>query len=115
MKRIILWILLILTFFIVIAVTPELISEKGYILISMGDSIIELTVVSACIMLTVLFAVLAFSLKLVRGSLRFGFRGWNKIAFANRRRGLKDFNRGIAAFILDDRQNNRYVQTLIII
>jgi HemY protein len=109
MKRTILWIFLILTFFVVIAVSPALISEKGYILISMGDSIIELTVVSACIMLTIIFVVLAFSLKLIRGSLRFGFRGWNKIAFASRRRGLKDFNRGIAAFILDDHQQAEHL------
>jgi HemY protein len=109
MKRTILWIFLILTFFVVIAVSPALISEKGYILISMGDSIIELTVVSACIMLSIIFVVLAFSLKLIRGSLRFGFRGWNKIAFANRRRGLKDFNRGIAAFILDDHQQAEHL------
>ena len=109
MKRTILWIFLILTFFVVIAVSPALISEKGYILISMGDSIIELTVVSACIMLTIIFVVLAFSLKLIRGSFRFGFRGWNKIAFASHRRGLKDFNRGIAAFILDDHQQAEHL------
>ena len=108
MKRIILWIFLMLTFFVVMALSPA-ISEKGYILISMGDLIIELTVVSAFIMLTVLFVVLAFSLKVVRGSLRFGFRGWNKIAFANHRRGLKDFNRGIAAFILDDHQQAEHL------
>lgn len=109
MKRIILWFFLILIFFVVIAVSPALIREKGYILISMGDLIIELTVVSASIMLTVLFVALALSLKLVRDSLRLGFRGWNKIAFANRRRGLKDFNRGIAAFILDDHQQAEHL------
>jgi HemY protein len=109
MKRIILWIILILTFFIVIAVSPALISEKGYILISMGDLIIELTVVSAIIMLTVLFFALALLLKFVRGSLRFGFRSWNKIAFASQRRGLKDLNRGIAAFILDDHQQAEHL------
>ena len=109
MKRTILWIFLILTFFVVIAVSPAIISEKCYILISIGDSIIELTVFSACIMLTVIFVVLVFSLKFIRGSLRFGFRGWNKIAFASRRRGLKNLNRGIAAFILEDHQQAEHL------
>jgi len=109
MKRIILWLFLILITFVVIAVSPALISEKGYILISMGDLIIELTVVSACIMLTVLFFVLILLLKFVRGSLRLGFNGWNKIAFANQRRGLKDLNRGIAAFILGDHQQAEHL------
>jgi len=103
MKRII-WIILILVFFVAIAVSPMLISEKGYILISMGDSILELTVVSACIMLTLLFVAFILLFKIIRGSLHFGISGWHKIAFASRRRGLKDFNRGIAAFILDDHQ-----------
>jgi len=108
MKRII-WIILILLFFVAIAVSPMLISEKGYILISMGDSIIELTVVSACIMLTLLFVAFILMFKIIRGSLHFGFRGWHKIAFAGRRRGLKDFNRGIAAFILDDHQQAEHL------
>ena len=108
MKRIILWILLMLTFFVVMAVSPA-ISEKGYILISLGDKIIELTIVSACIMLTLLFISLILLLKIFGAISRFGFRGWNKIAFANRRRGLKNFNRGIAAFILEDHQQAEHL------
>jgi HemY protein len=106
MKKLIVWILI---FFAAVAISPLLINEKGYILIAIGDLTIESTVVTAGIMLTLLFIALAFSLKLIRGSLRFGFRGWNKIAFANRRRGLKDFNRGIAAFILDDHQQAEHL------
>jgi HemY protein len=106
MKRII---LLILLFFAAVAISPLLINEKGYILIAMGDLTIESTVVTAGIMLTLLFIFLLLSLKIVRSSLRLGFRGWNKIAFANQRRGLKDFNRGIAAFILDDHQQAEHL------
>jgi HemY protein len=106
MKKLILWILI---FFAAVAISPLLINEKGYILIAMGDLTIESTVVTVGIMLTLLFVALAFSLKLVRGSLRLGFSGWNKIAFANRRRALKDFNRGIAAFILDDHQQAEHL------
>lgn len=106
MKRII---LLILIFFAAVAISPMLINEKGYILIAMGDLTIESTVVTAAIMLVILFVGLLLSLKVVRGGLRLGFGGWNKIAFANRRRGLKDFNRGIAAFILDDYQQAEHL------
>ncbi|MBA6263358.1 heme biosynthesis HemY N-terminal domain-containing protein [Colwellia sp. Bg11-12] len=106
MKKLILWILI---FFAAVAISPLLINEKGYILIAMGDLTIESTVVTVGIMLTLLFVALAFSLKLVRGSLRLGFSGWNKIAFANRRRALKDFNRGIAAFILEDHQQAEHL------
>jgi HemY protein len=108
MKRIILWIFLMLTFFVVMALSPA-ISEKGYILISMGDKIIELTIVSACIMLTLLFISLIFLLKIFGTISHFSFNTWNKIAFANRRRALKDFNRGIAAFILDDHQQAEHL------
>jgi len=97
-----------LTFFVVMAVSPA-INDKGYILISMGDKIIELTIVSACIMLTLLFISLILILKMFGVISRFGFRGWNKIAFASHRRGLKNFNRGIAAFILEDNQQAEHL------
>lgn len=108
MKLVIL-IILILIIIVGITVNPMLISEKGYILISMGNSIIELTVVSACILITLLFVAVILLFKIIRAISRFGFRGWNKIAFANRRRALKDFNRGIAAFILDDHQQAEHL------
>jgi len=107
--RWIIGIILLIAICIVIAVSPLLISEKGYILIAMGDSIIELTVVSACIMLTLLFMTMILVFKLISGTTRFGFRGWNKIVFAGRRRGLKNLNRGIAAFILDDHQQAEHL------
>jgi HemY protein len=106
MKKLILWILI---FFAAVAISPLLINEKGYILIAMGDLTIESTVLMACIMLTLLFIALGLSMTLVRGSLRLGFGSWNKIAFANRRRGLRDFNRGIAAFILEDNQQAEHL------
>ena len=108
MKKIIL-IVLILIIIVAFTVNPMLISEKGYILISTGNKIIELTIVSASIMLTLLFIGLVLLLKTIGAISRFGFRGWNKIAFASRRRGLKDFNRGIAAFILEDHQQAEHL------
>lgn len=90
------------------AVSPA-ISDKGYILISLGDKIIELTIVSASIMLTLLFISLILLLIMFGAISRIGFRGWNKIAFASHRRGLKNFNRGIAAFILEDNQQAEHL------
>lgn len=99
MKRLILIVILFLT---AVAISPILIGEKGYILIAMGDLTIESTVVTATIMLTLVFIALLLTLKFFRGGLNFSFAAWNKIAFASRRRALKDLNKGIAAYVLGD-------------
>ena len=84
------------------AISPFLIDEKGYILIAMGNTTIELTVLSAGIMLTLLFIALIVSLKLLRGGLNLSFGTWNKLAFAGQRRGIANFNKGLAAYMLED-------------
>ncbi|WP_019029603.1 heme biosynthesis HemY N-terminal domain-containing protein [Colwellia piezophila] len=89
-------------FLCVMAISPFLIDEKGYILIAMGNTTIELTVLSAGIMLTLLFITLVLSLKLLRGGLNFSFGTWNKLAFAGQRRGIANFNKGLAAYMLED-------------
>jgi len=71
-------IIALIIFFSVMAISPFLIDEKGYILIAMGNTTIELTVLSAAIMLTLLFIALIFSLKVLRGGLNFSFGTWNK-------------------------------------
>ena len=95
-------IIALIIFFSVMAISPFLIDEKGYILIAMGNTTIELTVLSATIMLTLLFIALIFSLKILRGGLNFSFGTWNKIAFAGQRRGIANFNKGLAAYMLED-------------
>ncbi|MBL4822758.1 MAG: heme biosynthesis protein HemY [Colwellia sp.] len=98
------FIVLIILFFAVLAVSPLLIDEKGYILIAMGETIIELTILSAIIMFT-LFAISAFIIfKLLRGSFKVSFKAWNTLAFASRRRGIANFNKGLAAYMLEDYQ-----------
>ena len=98
------FIAIIILFFAVLALSPLLIDEKGYILIAMGETIIELTILSAMIMFT-LFAISAFILyKVLRGSLKISFNVWNKVAFAGRRRGIANFNKGLAAYMLEDYQ-----------
>ena len=94
--------LLVLLFLSAIAISPVLIGEKGYILIAMGDLTVESTVVTAIIMLSLAFIALLMVLKFFRGGLNFSFAAWNKIAFANRRKALRDLNKGIAAYVLGD-------------
>ena len=98
------FIITIALFFAVLALSPLLIDEKGYILISMGDTIIELTVLSAIILFS-LFSIAAFVLfKLVRSGFKISFKAWNTVAFASRRRGIANFNKGLAAYMLEDYQ-----------
>lgn len=95
-------IIIALLFFTVIAISPFLIDEKGYILIAMGNFTIESTVVTALIMLVLSFLGLLLLLKVFRGGLKFGSFTWNKLVFANRRKALREFNQGIAAYLLKD-------------
>ena len=95
-------IIALIIFFSVMAISPFLIDEKGYILIAMGNTTIELTVLSAGIMLTLFFIALIISLKLLRGGINFSFGTWNKLAFAGQRRGIANFNKGLAAYMLED-------------
>ena len=99
MKRLLIVVLLFLS---AVAFSPILIGEKGYILIAMGDLTIKSTVVTASIMLILSFIALLMVLKFFRGGLNFSFAAWNKIAFANRRKALRDLNKGIAAYVLGD-------------
>ncbi len=97
------FIIIIALFFSMLALSPLLIDEKGYILIAMGETIIELTVLSAAI-LFMLFAISAFIIfKMLRGGFKLSFKAWGgTVAFASRRRAIANFNRGLAAYMLED-------------
>ncbi len=98
------FIAIIILFFAVLALSPLLIDEKGYILIAMGETIIELTILSAMILLS-LFSISAFVLyQALRGTLNISFKAWNVFAFASRKRGIANFNKGLAAYMLEDYQ-----------
>ena len=99
MIKAILWVVFFLA---LIALVPFLIGEKGYILIAMGEITIESTVVTALILLTLVFIALMLLLKVTKGSINISAGAWHKIAFAGRRRGQRNLNQGIAAFLLDD-------------
>jgi len=98
------FIILAIVFLAVIAISPLLINEKGYILIAMGDLTIESTVVTALIMLVITFIVLLLLLKLVRNGFKLSTLTWHKIVFANKRKALIEFHRGIADYLLRDYQ-----------
>ncbi len=106
MKRII---LIVALFLAGIAISPHLIGEKGYILIAMGDITIESTVVTAGLMLVVLLFTLILSLKIFKGGLNISFAAWNKVIFANRRKAKRQFNQGVAAYILEDNQQAEHL------
>ncbi|WP_114326138.1 heme biosynthesis HemY N-terminal domain-containing protein [Candidatus Colwellia aromaticivorans] len=98
------FIAIIILFFTVLALSPLLIDEKGYILIAMDETIIELTILSATIMFS-LFVISAFILfKVLRGGFKISFKTWDMLAFASRRRGIANFNKGLAAYMLEDYQ-----------
>ena len=98
------FIIIISLFFAMLALSPLLIDEKGYILIAMGETIIELTILSAAI-LFLLFAISAFIVfKILRGGFKVSFKAWHTVAFAGRRRGIANFNKGLAAYMLEDYQ-----------
>ena len=103
------FIVIALLVLLVVAFTPMLISEPGYIAIAMGDKVIELTVYTAIFWLIFSLIILFIGFRLLRGSYKLSFGGWRKIAFASHRRALKDFNKGIAAYILEDYQQAEHL------
>lgn len=101
--------LIVVLFFIVLATSPLIIGEKGYILIAMGELTIESTVVTAVLMLTAIFISLIVMLKLFRGSLRISLGAWHKIAFASQRKAMRNLNKGIASYILGNYQQAEHL------
>ena len=95
-------ILMLIGFLAMMALSPFLINEKGYLLIAMGDITIESTILSAIIMLTLSLIIFFIVIKLLRGSLKFTLGSWDKVVFAGQRRGIINFNKGLTAFMLED-------------
>ena len=100
---------IIVLFLLVVALTPMLISEPGYIAIAMKGKVIELTVYTAIFWFIVILLITLLALKMLRGGYRFGFGGWRKIAFASHRRAVKDFNKGVSAYVLKDYQQAEHL------
>jgi len=93
----------------IIAIAPMLISEPGYIAVAMGGKVIELTVYTAIFWFLITLISTLLIIRLLRGGYKLSFGGWRKIAFASHRRAVKDFNKGIAAYILEDYQQAEHL------
>lgn len=99
MKKLFLMLIIIFTF---IAVTPIFFDEPGYISIAMGGMIYELTVYTAIFWILFVFLIFVLIFVILRGGFRFSLGTWNKLAYASKRRGIKDFDKAVAAYILED-------------
>lgn len=93
---------MLLIFFTFIAFAPMLIDDPGYISIAMGGMIYELTMYTAMFWILFVFLIVILLFILLRGGFRFSLGTWNKLAFASKRRGVKDFEKAVAAYILED-------------
>ncbi|OUR63199.1 heme biosynthesis protein HemY [Colwellia sp. 39_35_sub15_T18] len=98
------FIVIIALFFAVLALSPILLDDPGYILISVSNNVYELTVYAALFWITATLVILFVSYKIARGGFKISFKAWHTVAFANRRRGIANFNKGLAAYMLEDYQ-----------
>jgi HemY protein len=53
--------------------------------------------------------VLCFAYIILRGGFKLTVTGWHKLVFANRNRAIKDFNKGIIAYVLEDYQQAEHL------
>ena len=93
---------LLIIFFAFISLTPMLIDDPGYISIAMSGMIYELTIYTAMFWILFVFLIAVLFFIFLRGGFRFSLGTWNKLAYASKRRGIKDFEKGVAAYILED-------------
>lgn len=93
---------MLIIIFTFIAVTPIFFDEPGYISIAMGGMIYELTVYTAIFWILFVFLIFVLIFVILRGGFRFSLGTWNKLAYASKRRGIKDFDKAVAAYILED-------------
>lgn len=98
------FIVIITLFFIVLAVSPILLDDPGYILISISNNVYELTLYAAFFWIAAIVVTLFFIYKMLNGGLKMSFNAWRTVAFASRRRGIANFNKGLAAYMLEDYQ-----------
>ncbi len=95
-------ILIVIALLLSLAIGPLLLDAKGYILISLGDTILELSVYAALFWITAFTISIFLIFKLLRGGIKISFGTWNKFVFASQRRGIANFNKGLAAYMLED-------------
>lgn len=99
MKRIILYFFIVL---VAVAIAPQLVGDKGYILIAIGNISIESNVVAATILLVFTFLFLLIGLKVFGGGVRITTNAWKNITTAGKRKSERHFKQGVSAYLLED-------------
>ena len=95
-------ILVLFILFSVITFSSFLIDDPGYVLVALGDNIYEFTAYTPIFWLILLSISAFFTYKILQGSAKLSFGTWRKVAFAGQRRGIANFNKGLAAYVLED-------------
>ncbi|GAA0812742.1 hypothetical protein GCM10009111_07110 [Colwellia asteriadis] len=95
-------IIILLIVFGVIALSSFLIDDPGYVVVSIGGYIYEFTAYTPIFWLTLITVLGFITYKILHHGVAFSFSGWRKIAFAGQRRGIANFNKGLAAYVLED-------------
>lgn len=93
---------LLLGFLLVAAFVPQFIDDPGYIVINISDHIIEFTMVHFAVWFTLATVTFFLLFNLLTKGIHFSLSTWHKLLFANRRRALRNFHKGITAYLLDD-------------
>lgn len=99
MKRIILYFIIVL---VAVAIAPQLVGDKGYILIAIGDISIESNVVAAVILLVFTFLFLLIGLKVFGGGIRITTNAWRSVITTSKRKAERHFKQGVSAYLLED-------------
>lgn len=95
-------IILLVVLLVAVVASAQLIEQQGYILISVGDWVVESTVFAFVLMTVFAVVIVGVSLKALRGGLNLSANTWHKFFWGSKRKAERQFNQGLAAFALDD-------------
>lgn len=95
-------VILLVVLLVAVVASAQLIEQQGYILISLGDWVVELTVLGFVLMTVFALVIGGFCLTLLRGGFNFSAKTWHKFFWGSKRKAERQFNQGLAAFALDD-------------
>ena len=97
MKKLIVSVLLIAVVLAAILIAPQVIGEKGYVLISMGSLVIEMTVVSLVISVLIAILIAWVVWRLIKAIVHLFSGSWQWFGSLSRNKRRKNFYRGIQA------------------
>lgn len=85
------------------------ITKDDFIIFAIGESAYQFRIYAVIITAIPALLISIIVLKLIGGSLRLSFGAWRKVAFASHRRATRDFNKGIASYLLGDYQQAEHL------